>query len=273
MNHENSRLARAAFTGLLALTTACGGSNIGYGSPGNPPAQSATLMVATDARLGGHIVDGNGRSLYYFAKDVPAGGTQAAVSGCNAACLAVWPIFHVENVVVETIDAADVGEFTRPDGSKQTTYKGFPLYYYAGDSAAGETQGEGLNGLWYVVHEPAYSIALLSKAGETSRYLTDGAGRALYSFSLDTVGTATTAPATACTSAQCMASWPVFLEEQVTVPSGLAAADFTVYLRADGLRQSAYQGHPLYYYAGDTAPGQTNGRGIPNWQTVDPTAP
>jgi predicted lipoprotein with Yx(FWY)xxD motif len=271
MNRRNVVLAGAAFLGLLALSAACGGS-YGYGSAGGPPDPSATLMVATDARLGGHLVDGNSRSLYYFAKDVPAGGDQAAVSNCNADCLPVWPIFHADGVVVQGIDAADVGEFTRPDGSKQTTFKGFPLYYFAGDTVAGDTRGEGVNKIWYVVHDPTYSIALLSKTSETASYLTDGAGRALYFFVRDTVGTPTTEPVTACLSAQCMTSWPIFLTDQVTVPSGLVAADFTVYTRADGLRQSAYQGHPLYHYVGDTAPGETNGRGIPDWQTIDPAA-
>jgi predicted lipoprotein with Yx(FWY)xxD motif len=272
MNRRNVIFARAASMGLLALTAACGGSNMGYGTPSGPPAPSATLMVATDARLGGHLVDGNGRSLYYFAKDVPAGGAQAAVSNCNADCLPVWPIFHADSVVAQGIDAADVGQFTRSDGSKQTSYRGFPLYYYVGDTAAGDAKGEGLNGLWYVVHEPTYSIALLSKANEAARYLIDGAGRALYYFARDTVGTSTTPPVTACTSGACMTNWPIFLTDQVTVPSDLVAADFTVYTRADGIQQSAYKGHPLYYYVGDTAPGETNGRAIPDWQTIDPTA-
>jgi predicted lipoprotein with Yx(FWY)xxD motif len=279
VRRANVMFSRAAFTGLLAVAAACGGSSGGsstdYGTPdqsGGPPAQSATLMIATDARLGSHLVDGNGRSLYYFAKDVPAGATQAAISNCNAGCLPIWPIFNTDSVVAQGINATDVGQITRSDGSKQTTYKGFPLYYYAGDTAAGDTNGEGVNGIWYVVHDPTYSITLLSKANEAATYLTDGAGRALYSFALDTAGTASTAPVTACTSAQCMTNWPIFQTDQVTVPSDLDAADFTVYTRADGSRQSAYKGHPLYYYVGDTAPGETNGRGVPNWQTIDPTA-
>ncbi|WP_248362567.1 hypothetical protein [Anaeromyxobacter oryzae] len=262
---------------VLALTAACGGTNdTGSGTPdpsGANPGQPSTLMLTTDARLGSHLVDGSGRSLYYFAKDIPASGTQAAVSNCNAGCLPIWPIFDADGAVAQGINAADVGQITRSDGSKQTTYKGFPLYYYAGDAAAGDTQGEGVNGIWYVVHDPTYSIAQLSKANEAATYLTDGAGRALYSFARDTVGTRTTSPVTACTSGPCMTSWPTFLTDQVTVPSDLVAADFTVYTRADGTRQSAYKGHPLYYYAGDTAPGQTNGRGVPGWQTIDPTAP
>jgi predicted lipoprotein with Yx(FWY)xxD motif len=276
MNRRNVMFARTALMGLLAVAAGCGGSDTGYGAPDQPsgsPDQSATLMLATDARLGNHLVDGGGRTLYYFAKDVPAGGTQAANSNCNAGCLAIWPIFNADNVVAQGINATDVGQITRTDGSKQTTYKGFPLYYYAGDTAAGDTNGEGVGGIWYVVHDPPYSIALLSKPNEAATYLTDGAGRALYSFARDTVGTPTTPPATACTSAQCMTNWPTFLADQVTVPSGLVAGDFTVYARADGTRQSAYKGHPLYYYVGDTAPGETNGRGVPDWQTIDPTAP
>jgi predicted lipoprotein with Yx(FWY)xxD motif len=229
-------------------------------------------MVAADDRLGNHLVDGSGRSLYYFAKDIPGGGTQDAVSSCNADCLPIWPIFDVDNVVAQGVDATDVGRITRSDGRTQATYKGFPLYYYVGDAKAGDTNGEGLFGLWNVVHDPTYSIAKLSKANESATYLTDGAGRALYVFSRDTVGTPTTAPVTACTSDACMTTWLVFKTDQATVPSDLVAADFTVYTRADGAQQSAYKGHPLYYFAGDTAPGQTNGRGIPGWQTIDPSA-
>jgi predicted lipoprotein with Yx(FWY)xxD motif len=272
MNRGNVMFARAAFTGLFALTAAACGAGGGYGGSGSTDygtGQSATLMVATDARLGDHLVDGSGRSLYYFAKDVPGGGTQAAVSNCDAACLAIWPIFGADTVDAQGINAADVGQITGTNGRTQATYKGFPLYYYAGDTAAGDTRGEGLFGLWHVVHDPNYSITQLSKANETSTYLTDGAGRALYVFARDTVGTSSTAPVTACTSA-CMATWSTFLTDQVTVPSDLAAADFTVYTRADGTRQSAYKGHPLYRYVGDAAPGETNGRGIPGWQTIDP---
>lgn len=267
-------LDRTALIGLLTLAAACGGSDGGYGNPSDPagpPTESATLTIATDARLGRHLVDGNGRSLYYFANDVPAGRTQAAVSSCNADCLPIWPIFDADGAVAQGIDAADVGRITRDDGRTQTTYQGFPLYYYAGDVAAGDTNGEGVDGIWFVVHDPGYSIALLNKESESARYLTDGSGRALYSFSGDTVGTPTAAPISACTGDACTTSWPVFEAGQVIVPSDLIASDFTVFTRTDGTQQSAYKGHPLYHFVGDTAPGQTNGRGIPGWQTIAPS--
>jgi predicted lipoprotein with Yx(FWY)xxD motif len=277
MNGRKVMPARSTLVSLLALAAACGGgsSNQDYGTPAQPgegSATSATLTIATDARLGGHLVDGNGRSLYYFAKDVPASGDAAAVSRCDASCLPIWPVFSADNVVAEGIDATDVGEITRSDGSKQRTYKGFPLYYYAGDTAAGDTRGEGVDGTWYVVHDPNYSITQLSKADEASTYLTDAAGRALYTFDADTVGTSTTSPESACASAQCVANWPVFISDPVTVPSDLVATDFTVYTRTDGMQQSAYKGHPLYHYAGDAHPGETNGRNVPRWHTIDPHA-
>ena len=266
------RIFRTAPMALVALTAACGGGGGGYSGQSSPPAASATLMVATDARLGDHLVDGNGRSLYYFAKDFPADGSHAAVSNCNAGCLPIWPIFNPGDVVVQGVNAADVGRITRSDGSMQATYKGFPLYYYAGDTAAGQTNGEGVGGIWYVVHDPNYSITLLSKANEAATYLTDALGRALYFFDQDTVGTSTTVAVSACTSAECIANWPVFSTAPVTVPSALAEADFTVFTRTDGTRQMAYKGHPLYYYAGDSAPGDTNGRAVPDWQTVNPAS-
>jgi len=274
VRRNNVMLFRTAVTGLFALAAACGGGGGvgGYSGQGGP-APSATLMVATDARLGGHLVDGNGRSLYYFARDLPADGNHPAVSNCDSSCLPIWPIFNPGSVVTQGIDPADVGQITGSDGSLQATYKGFPLYYYVGDATAGDTHGDGVNGIWYVVHDPNYTITMLRKAGEAANYLTDSAGRALYFFAQDTVGSNTASPVSACTSAACMTSWPVFLADAVTVPSALAAADFTAFTRTDGTRQSAYKGHPLYYYVGDTAPGDTNGRAVPDWQTVDPAAP
>ncbi len=65
----------------------------------------------------------------------------------------------------------------------------------------------------------------------------------------------------------------MFQTDPVAAPSDLAPGDFTAFTRADGAQQSAYKGHPLYYFVGDTAPGETNGRGVPNWQTIDPSAP
>ena len=252
-----------AFAGLLCSVAACGG-----GSPGDVPA----LMLATSARVGSHLVDGSGRSLYYFGKDLPASGSNAAVSNCSDGCAATWPSFHAGTALLQGISAEDVGELTRSDGSQQTTYRGWPLYYFAGDARAGDLNGEGVDEVWFVLREKAYSIALMSKAAglEPELYLSDGAGRSLYFFSQDTTGTATSDPVSACTTAGCLANWPIFLSDEAIVPSALATSDFTVFTRPDGQKQSAYKGHPLYFFAGDAAAGDTKGRGVNNRDTVDP---
>ena len=54
------------------------------------------------------------------------------------------------------------------------------------------------------------------------------------------------------------------------MPSALQASDFTVFTRPDGLQQTAYKGHPLYFFASDAAAGDTKGRGVNNRNTLDP---
>ena len=254
-----------AVAAMLCGPVACGG---GDSSP------TAQMKLATSARVGNYLVDGSGRSLYSFGEDLPASASNAAVSNCTGACSATWPIFHAENSIVEGINAGDVGEITRADGSKQTTYRGWPLYHYSGDARAGDLNGEGVDEIWFVLGDKAYSITLLSTSRpEAQPYLADGAGRSLYFFSHDTVGTSSAAPTSACTTSQCLANFPVFLIEQAIVPSALAASDFSVFTRADGQRQSAWQGHPLYFFSGDAAPGDTKGRGFNGaWNTLNLSA-
>jgi predicted lipoprotein with Yx(FWY)xxD motif len=257
-----------AFTGLVCTVTACGGG--GGGSPENVPA----LMLSANARVGTHLVDGSGRSLYYFGKDVPASGPNAAVSNCAAAngCAALWPSFHVGPGARQGINAQDVGEIVRSDGRQQTTYRGWPLYYYAGDARPGDINGEGIDDIWFVLRDRAYSVVLMSKStgvNPPNLYVSDGAGRTLYQFGQDTAGTATSDPISACVD-RCLVNWPIFLSEESIVPSALAASDFTVFTRPDGQRQSAYKGHPLYFFAGDTTAGDTSGRGVAERDTIDP---
>ncbi len=84
------------------------------------------------------------------------------------------------------------------------------------------------------------------------------------------MGTATSAPVSACTGS-CLTTWPIFDSSSTVVPSILQASDFTVFTRPDGQMQSAYKGHPLYYFAGDAAPGDTKGRGVNGvWDSLDP---
>jgi len=268
------KIAGRALLGALLCTAVACGSDMNNNNPMGPtPPTTASVKVMSSATLGNYLADGSGRSLYYFAFDLPAGTRgQPAVSNCTGQCVGYWPIFHADlTMSPQGVDASDLAEITRSDGTKQTTYKGWPLYYYVSDSNAGDTKGEGVNGVWFVAHQPWYTIALLSKqSGPT--YLTDSDGRALYYFFNDQVGTSTTPPVSNCTSDQCMSNWPIFLTESAVVPSTLDKTLFTVFTRADGQRQSAYKGHPLYYFTGDANPGDTNGRHLFNlWEIIDPS--
>jgi predicted lipoprotein with Yx(FWY)xxD motif len=281
----DARRTLVALAAVIAFAAAgCGGAsgagNDGGGNqppaPPAPPPPTANVSLQSNASLGNYLVSADGRTLYYFALDVPAAGGQAAVSNCNANCLPFWPIFHVDAAAVGTgLNAADFAELVRPDGAKQTTYKGWPLYFFAGDQKAGDTLGDNLGeprptDLWFVIKAPFYSALIMTKDGGPAEYLADPAGRTLYVDAQDTV-TPGSDPVSNCTGA-CLTTWPVFAAADGSRPTGIDTAKLTTFTRADGAKQSAFDGHPLYYFVGDTLPGQTNGRGIAApFDTVDPT--
>ncbi len=107
------------------------------------------LKVAKKDGVGAYLVDTKGLALYWFKKDT------AGRSSCAGPCVEKWPLYHRDAVKApEGVKAEDFGTITRDDGKKQTTFRGFPLYYWAGDKAAGDTLGQGVNSVWYVV-DPA----------------------------------------------------------------------------------------------------------------------
>ena len=250
---------------VAALAVAgCGGGSSGSGV-GAP-----SIGLSSSASLGNYLVSAAGRTLYYFGLDLPAGGGQAPVSNCTDSCLAAWPIFQVDTpTLAPGLSGSDIGEFTRADGTKQTTYKGWPLYSFSGDAKAGDTNGDNFE-VWYVIRDPFYSALVLTKSAGAGVYLADPTGRTLYSFSQDTVGTAGASPVSACTDA-CLTKWPVFLADSNNVPTGVERSKLTTFTRADGTMQSAFDGHPLYLFSGDTLPGDEKGRGLNGRDTVDPT--
>lgn len=111
--------------------------------------QNLTLKTATDAKLGSILTAANGMTLYAYAKD----GTNK--SNCTGACAANWPPYTIASAA-ELNALADIsgtlGTTARADGSLQVTYKGTPLYFYVKDAKAGDTTGEGVGGVWSVVH-------------------------------------------------------------------------------------------------------------------------
>jgi predicted lipoprotein with Yx(FWY)xxD motif len=102
------------------------------------------VKVAKKEPIGSYLTDTKGMALYTFKKDMPG------MSHCEGACVEKWPLYYREAVAAKDgLKAEDFATLTRADGKKQTTYKGMPLYYFAGDKAAGDTNGQAVKEVWY----------------------------------------------------------------------------------------------------------------------------
>jgi predicted lipoprotein with Yx(FWY)xxD motif len=113
------------------------------------------------------LTDGAGRSLYLWVPDT------STMSTCSGACATAGPPLIAKGTPTggAGVTASDLGTITRSDGSKQVTYAGHPLYYFAGDKAAGQTNGEGSDGFgapWYLVAPSGQQITSLSAASAPS---------------------------------------------------------------------------------------------------------
>jgi len=212
----------------------------------------ADTIGTASSSLGTILVDAQGKTLYYFANDIPASGT----SSCNGQCAVVWPVFSADTIKVSSpLDPADFGSITRADGKKQTTYYGWPLYYYQADTKPGDVNGENVLKVWFVI-KPDESVLIAHKT-DLGLYLTDTSGKTLYFFTKDTTGQSV------CTGA-CIGLWPAFSADTVTAPSVLKPSDFSSISRGDGMKQTAFMGRSLYFYSGDVKPGDVKGQGFNN---------
>jgi len=154
------RLA-APLLGLGFILAACSGSSA-TAAPTTAPAAAPTAAPTTASAapatggetvnlaktaLGSVLANGAGKTLYVFTAD--SGGK----SVCNGDCAAKWPPLTSDAAPAlgTGLDAEDFATIARDDGSKQVTFYGMPLYFFAADAAAGDTNGQGLGGKWYVV--------------------------------------------------------------------------------------------------------------------------
>ncbi|MCC2594549.1 hypothetical protein LKO27_14175 [Tessaracoccus sp. OS52] len=111
------------------------------------PSDGALALKLADSDLGEILVDGNGLTLYLFTKDTQ----NADASVCEGQCLVNWPPLIGVPTEGEGVDDSKLGSFTKPDGTVQATYNGWPLYYWIGDTEPGQTTGQGVQGVWYVL--------------------------------------------------------------------------------------------------------------------------
>lgn len=119
-------------------------------------------------------------------------------------------------------------------------------------------------------HAMMHHVALDVASSRFGEVLVDGQGRALYLFAADTTSAST------CSGA-CATAWPPLLTDKgakVDAMHMATAALTGTTTRADGTVQVTYNGHPLYYFQGDTQPGQITCQAVVNfgaaWYVVDP---
>ena len=118
------------------------------GSGMNSSGMAALTKIKTSA--GPVLADAKGLTLYWYTKD-----TQMS-SACTGSCATAWP--PLTGKPEAAMGARLVGKFgtiTRANGVQQATYKGHPLYLYAGDMAPGQVKGNGLGGVWHVLRVTA----------------------------------------------------------------------------------------------------------------------
>jgi predicted lipoprotein with Yx(FWY)xxD motif len=150
--------------GFAVLAAACGGTGTAYGgssSGGNPygtmpPSAGALSVRVATSGLGSFLTDGQGRTLYLFTRD------SGASSSCSSGCSSVWPPLTSSAAVHVGAGASTALLGTTSGGPRQITYNGHPLYYYVGDAAPGQTNGEQLNqfgGLWYAVSPTGMQVS------------------------------------------------------------------------------------------------------------------
>lgn len=111
------------------------------------PTGPATVKVTQNPTLGAILTDSAGRTLYMFTRDADK------TSNCYDQCERNWPPLLTlgQPQATSGADATKLSTTTRKDNSVQVVYGDFPLYYYTPDTAAGETKGQGVGSVWYVL--------------------------------------------------------------------------------------------------------------------------
>jgi predicted lipoprotein with Yx(FWY)xxD motif len=140
-------MRRLSFIGSIAAAAALliagcgGGASNNSSSTAKSPSGTALVNSASTASLGDIVVGPTGKTLYLFKKDT---GPQ---SNCAGACASEWPPLTTSGQITSSggVPVSALKTVRRSDGTMQVTFNGHPLYYFAGDSAPGQANGQGLD--------------------------------------------------------------------------------------------------------------------------------
>ena len=174
----------AAIGGVALAAAACSSGHHAAAPPGSNSTHATAESRASAAQvsvqvlhgpLGTYLADGSSRALYVFAADT------GSKSNCSGTCATYWPPLIADGSVTAGAGAAgdNIATTHRSDGTEQVTYAGHPLYYYAGDENARETDGQGLDdfgGLWWLVDPAGQKITTTASSTSSSSSNDDAGG-------------------------------------------------------------------------------------------------
>jgi predicted lipoprotein with Yx(FWY)xxD motif len=103
---------------------------------------SGNIITTMSGPKGSYLVGSNGMTLYVFDNDTKG------VSTCTGSCAGIWPAYTTSSVPAQLPTGITTAVAT--NGSMQFVYKGRPLYYYSGDQAVGDMNGDGIMGIWHI---------------------------------------------------------------------------------------------------------------------------
>lgn len=316
---RNASLAVTA-AAVMALTTACGqdtvtqspnGQSVGNANPAQQPADSGygsdkgygddsaadqaaapkaagQLTIWDSKKLGKVVTDSEGFTLYRFDKDTAS----PPKSNCDGDCAKAWPVVPAGDATAAPgTDASMLGEVDRPDGTKQLTLGGWPMYRFAKDTKPGDAKGQGVGGTWFASAPDGKKAALGAAGGSEEAddtgaaenpaglagmsvrkdarlgdVVVDSEGMTVYRFKKDSAWPMKTA----CTGA-CLDKWPVVPPVDKNDTEGVLKKGFVTFDRPDGIKQQTIDCWPVYTFSGDAKPGDTNGQGVGGtWYAVSP---
>lgn len=167
----------------LAACSSSGGSGgastvpTSVASPAGAGSGAGTTIATHHGADGTYLSNQSGRAVYLWVADTSDSST------CSGACAAAWPPVTTKGTprASGSVQASDLGTTRRSNGTLQVTYNGHPLYYYAGDSGAGETNGQGNNGFgakWWLVAPSGSAIT----SGSTTTTTTAPGGGYNYNY-------------------------------------------------------------------------------------------
>ena len=144
------------------------------GGATNSSSSAHVVETATVGSQGVVLVNHGGLTLYRSTPD----GTGKSV--CNGGCATAWHPLTVPAGTTKVSGASSIsgslGTITRSDGTLQVTYKGMPLYTFTGDMSAGQDNGQGAGGIWFVVPVTSSSAASGTSASTTTSTVASGSG-------------------------------------------------------------------------------------------------